>query len=199
MKINYHLLHKQQLTELPQNATLLLHSCCAPCSSYVIEYLSEFFEITILFYNPNIHPQEEYQLRYDELCEYITIYSDRVHIVEIGYDPQEFYDIAKGLEHCREGTQRCFKCYELRLAQAKQYADQHSFDYFTTALSISPHKNSQIINEIGNKLFDQKNGSIYLNADFKKNNGFKRSCELSTLHNLYRQDYCGCEYSKLNR
>ena len=184
-----------------QKMTLLLHSCCAPCSSYVLEYLTNYFDITILFYNPNISSCEEYDKRLQELKRLVKEmpHKNRIDIVEGKYEPEVFYDIAKGLEDVREGGERCFKCYLLRLEEAAKYAKSKNFDYFTTTLSISPHKNAQKLNEIGEEL-ENKYDIKYLYADFKKKNGYKRSIELSKEYHLYRQDFCGCIYSqKLKR
>ena len=179
---------------------LLLHSCCAPCSSYVLEYLSNYFEITVFYYNPNIFPENEYTKR---ILEQQTLISDMkvkhpVSFLAGNYDRERFFQIAEGLEHLREGGERCFKCYELRLEEAAKIASDAGFDYFTTTLSISPLKNADKLNEIGIKLAD-KYGVQYLQSDFKKKNGYKRSIELSSEYGLYRQDYCGCEYSFRDR
>ena len=179
---------------------LLLHSCCAPCSSYVLEYLSNYFDITVFYYNPNIFPENEYTKR---ILEQQTLISDMkvkhpVSFLAGNYDRDRFFQIAEGLEHLREGGERCFKCYELRLEEAAKIAKDAGFDYFTTTLSISPLKNADKLNEIGTKLAD-KYGVQYLQSDFKKKNGYKRSIELSNEYGLYRQDYCGCEYSFRDR
>lgn len=179
---------------------LLLHSCCAPCSSYVLEYLSNHFEITVFYYNPNIFPENEYTKR---ILEQQTLISDMkvkypVSFLAGNYDRDRFFQIAEGLEHLREGGERCFKCYELRLEEAAKIAQDAGFDYFTTTLSISPLKNADKLNEIGTRLAD-KYGVQYLQSDFKKKNGYKRSIELSNEYGLYRQDYCGCEYSFRDR
>jgi len=176
---------------------LLLHSCCAPCSSYVLEYLSNFFEITIYYYNPNISPFEEYEKRKAEQKKFISKLKTKhkMDFLESNYDDYIFKEISKGLEEVKEGGSRCFKCYEFRIRSTAGKAIEGSYDYFTTTLSISPHKNASKINEIGSKL--QEELSIkYLYADFKKKNGYKRSIELSGEYNLYRQNYCGCIYSK---
>lgn len=179
---------------------LLLHSCCAPCSSYVLEYLTNYFNITILFYNPNITSKEEYDKRLNELKRLVENlpHSNKIEIIETRYEPKEFVDIAKGLEDAKEGGERCFKCYRLRLEEAAKYAKSNNYDFFTTTLSISPHKNAIKLNEIGEEL-----SSIYkinyLYADFKKKGGYQRSIELSKKYDLYRQDFCGCIYSKIER
>ena len=179
---------------------LLLHACCAPCSSYVLEYLSRFFEITLYFYNPNITPAEEYTYRCDELERLVDemLPEADIKIVKAEYNSEEFYNIAKGLEDALEGGERCMRCYRLRLEATARFAAQGGYDYFTTTLSISPYKNSRKLNEIGAELSDAY-GVGYLFSDFKKKNGYKRSCELSEIYGLYRQDYCGCEFSRMQR
>ena len=175
---------------------LLLHSCCAPCSSYVLEYLSDFFAITIYYYNPNIYPPEEFDVRAEEQKRLIAGMNP-VHPIEfrVGvYRPEEFYECVKGLEDLPEGSRRCFACYELRLGEAARIAEAEQFDYFTTTLSISPMKNAGKINEIGERLAAQYHVK-HLPSDFKKRNGYKRSVELSAEFGLYRQDYCGCIFS----
>ena len=175
---------------------LLLHSCCAPCSSYVLEYLSDYFEITVFYYNPNIFPESEYTKRILEQQELIgdMKFKHPISFVAGIYDRDKFYEMAKGLEHLREGGERCFKCYELRLRETAELARKGEFDYFTTTLSISPMKNADKLNEIGMKISEEY-GIPYLQSDFKKKNGYKRSIELSREYGLYRQDYCGCEFS----
>ncbi|MBQ2946766.1 MAG: epoxyqueuosine reductase QueH [Bacilli bacterium] len=179
---------------------LLLHACCAPCSSYVLEYLSEFFEITIYYYNPNIHPENEYIRRLNELRKFLTEFKskNKINLVEEIYNPLEYFNEVKGLENLGEKSKRCYKCYKLRMEKAVEYAKNNNFDYFTTTLSISPYKKSDWINEIGGML-ENKYNIKYLYADFKKKNGYKRSLELSKEYGLYRQDYCGCIYSKQER
>lgn len=177
---------------------LLLHACCAPCSSYVLEFLSDYFDITLFFYNPNISPKSEFNYREEELTRLIKEMKLKIKIVTPEYNDKEFYEIVKGYEDLPEGNERCFKCYELRLHKACEYAKKESFDYFTTTLSISPYKNAEKLNEISNKLSEEYNIKA-LPSDFKKNNGYKRSIELSKIFNLYRQDYCGCVYSKRER
>ena len=180
--------------------TLLLHSCCAPCSSYVLEYLSKYFRITIFYYNPNIYPKEEFYKRVEEQKRLISELpvKNKINFIEGRFDSDRFYEIAKGLEKEKEGGQRCFNCYELRLRKTAILAKEQGFDYFTTTLSISPYKNAKKLNEIGFKLSQEYN-TEYLFSDFKKKNGYKRSIELSKQYNLYRQDYCGCIFSKLER
>ena len=175
---------------------LLLHSCCAPCSSYVLEYLSEFFEIVIFYYNPNIYPESEYYMRLAEQQKLIRDmhFKHPVSFLAGDYDRERFYEMVRGMENLKEGGARCFKCYELRLREPAEQAVKSGFDYFTTTLSISPMKNAQTLNSIGLEIA-QEYGVKYLTSDFKKKNGYKRSTELSKKYGLYRQDYCGCEYS----
>lgn len=177
--------------------TLLLHSCCAPCSSYVLEYLSEYFEITVFYYNPNIAPEEEYRMRVEEqkkLIEQMPL-KHTVSFIEGKYDPQRFYEMAKGLEKVPEGGERCFGCFKLRLEESAKEAVKGNYDYFTTTLTISPLKNAEKLNEIGQEIAE-KYGIKWLPSDFKKKNGYKRSTELSQKYGLYRQNYCGCVFSK---
>lgn len=200
MAVNYQKLldaEIEKITQQQQRPTLLLHSCCAPCSSYVLEYLSNYFDITILYYNPNIAPQEEFVRRAEEQQRLINemSLSHPVKLMVGRYEPDEFYSIAKGRENEPEGGDRCFACYRLRLEEAAKAAAEGGFDYFTTTLSISPHKNAEVLNAIGSELSEIYR-TPYLYADFKKKNGYKRSCELSQIHQLYRQGYCGCVYSK---
>lgn len=200
MKENYQIILNKTIEEIQKKGTapsLLLHSCCAPCSSYVLEYLSEYFNITILFYNPNISPEQEFIKRANELRRLISEMPLKcdVKFIEGTYDSDRFYDMSKGLEHMKEGGERCFKCYRLRLEEAAKAAKNGGFDYFTTTLSISPHKNAKALNQIGSELSEEY-GVNYLFSDFKKKNGYKRSCELSEEYGLYRQNYCGCVYSR---
>lgn len=177
--------------------SLLLHVCCAPCSSYVLEYLNKYFDITVYFYNPNIDSEAEYRYRADEERRLIGEMglSDSVAYTEGEYSPDDFYSAVRGLEELPEGGARCVKCFELRLEESAKRAQSGRFDYFTTTLSISPLKNSALLNAIGKKM-SEKYGVSYLYSDFKKKNGYKRSVELSHEHNLYRQNYCGCSFSK---
>ena len=188
------------ISSLEGTPTLLLHACCAPCSSYVLEYLSQYFGITVYFYNPNITPEAEYRKRTDEVKRLITELpvKNKVEFLEGDYVPDDFFAMAKGLENLPEGSERCFRCYEMRLRSTARLALEKGFDYFTTTLSISPHKNAEKLNEIGEKLGNEL-GTKYLHADFKKKNGYKRSIELSRDYSLYRQDYCGCIFSKLQK
>ncbi len=190
----------EKLVEVGQTPRLLLHSCCAPCSSYVLEYLSEYFSVTVFYYNPNIFPAEEYEKRVKEQEALILRLpaKHRISFLEGPYEQERFYEMAKGLELEPEGGERCFRCYHLRLLEAAQMARAGAFDYFTTTLSISPLKDAEKLNEIGEKLA-REYGVAYLNSDFKKRNGYKRSIELSREYGLYRQDYCGCVYSLRER
>lgn len=195
--------------------TLFLHSCCAPCSSYVLEYLRQFFRITVFYYNPNITEEQEYRKRVDEQKRLIAAYNKEaeqaepgagqeenkgypIGIVEGDYEPECFYEIANGLEQCPEGGERCFACYALRLRETAKRARAGGYDYFTTTLTISPLKNAVKLNEIGEQL-SKEYGTAWLPSDFKKKNGYKRSVELSKEYDLYRQDYCGCVYSRVQR
>lgn len=177
--------------------SLFLHSCCAPCSSYTIEYLSKYFKITVFYYNPNISPKEEYEKRKAEQIRLISSMKtkNKVDFLDCDYDYNDFENIARGYEKCKEGGERCFRCYELRLRKTAVEAKKNGFDYFCTTLSISPLKNSQKINEIGFFL-ENEIGVKWLPSDFKKKEGYKRSIELSKEYNLYRQNFCGCVYSK---
>ena len=180
--------------------SLLLHSCCAPCSSYCLEYLSQYFKITVLYYNPNLFPAGEYERRVSEQKKLVSALPTKypVTLVEMKGEPEEFYSAVKGLEHIREGGERCFACFRLRLERAARYAKENGFDFFTTTLTISPLKNAQKLNEIGEEA-GEKFGVRHLPSDFKKKNGYKRSVELSKVYGLYRQDYCGCVFSKRER
>ena len=200
MKQNYQLiLDKLIAAECggERRPTLLLHACCAPCSSYVLEYLTQYFDITLFFYNPNISPREEYDFRANELCRLVEEMglAERVSILHGTYEPERFAEMAKGLEELPEGGSRCRACYEMRLAESARVAAERGFDFYTTTLSISPHKNAEWLNEIGDEMA-RRFGTRYLTSDFKKRNGYKRSCALSEEYRLYRQDYCGCIYSK---
>lgn len=186
------------LERLPEGEAprLLLHSCCAPCSSYVLEYLSDYFSITVFYYNPNIYPEREYVERAAEQKRFIETFPAKhpISYVEGAYDTKRFYEMARGMEKLPEGGERCFACYELRMREAAVLAREGGYDYFTTTLSISPLKNAQKINEIGEKL-EKEFGVRHLPSDFKKKNGYKRSTELSGEYGLYRQNYCGCVFS----
>lgn len=198
--MNYQKELDKQITSIKEQGILpklLLHSCCAPCSSYVLEYLSEYFDITIYYYNPNISPIEEFNKRIEEQKRLISELpvKNKISFISGNYENDKYEKIIKGLEEQPEGGSRCHLCYKLRLEETAKLAKEKGFDYFTTTLSISPYKNSKVLNEIGEEL-----GKVYdinyLYADFKKKDGYKRSIELSKIYGLYRQDYCGCVYSK---
>ena len=176
---------------------LLLHSCCAPCSSYTLEYLSQYFEITVFYYNPNISPEEEFEKRFSEqkrLIEELPA-KNKISLIKGEYDYNEFLKIARGYEDAREGGERCFRCYRLRLEKTAELAEKNGFDYFCTTLSISPLKNAQKLNQIGYEVAEGCSVK-WLASDFKKREGYKRSIELSKEYNLYRQNFCGCIFSK---
>ena len=195
--MNYQIVLENTLKNLKDKKTLLLHACCAPCSSYVIEYLSNYFDITILFYNPNINNDTEYNKRLQELERFVKEFktNNPVKVISLGYNHDEYLQTVLGLEEEKEGGSRCLKCYRLRIEKTFEYAKQYNFDYVTTTLTISPLKNSQVINKIGAELENIYHIN-YLYSDFKKKEGYKRSIVLSHEYNLYRQDYCGCEFSK---
>lgn len=200
MKINYQAELEKIIAKNQSDGvipTLFLHSCCAPCSSYVLEYLSQYFKITVFYYNPNIYPDEEYFKRVKEQKEFIERFpaKNKIDFVEGNFDKDRFYAMAKGKENIREGGERCFACYELRLRESAEYALKGNFDYFTTTLSISPLKNAEKLNQIGLSL-EKEYGVKYLVSDFKKKDGYKRSVEISRQYGMYRQDYCGCVFSK---
>lgn len=187
----------ENVKESGQPPRLFLHSCCAPCSSYVLEYLSDYFSITDFFYNPNIYPPAEYDKRVQELQRLIEQQPHKypITLVEGDYHPEEFFEMAKGLEQIPEGGERCFQCYRMRLKETARLAAEGGYDYFTTTLTISPLKNAEKLNEIGEEL-EQIYGVKHLPSNFKKKNGYKRSIELSAQYDLYRQNYCGCVFSK---
>ena len=202
-KINYQLALDKIIEENQKQQkvpSLLMHSCCAPCSSYCLTYLAQYFRITIFYYNPNISPETEYKKRVKEQIRLIQSLDVKypISFVEGTYEPEKFYEMAKGLEEVKEGGIRCFACYKMRQREAAYYAKEHGFDYFTTTLSVSPHKNAQKLNEIGLWLQEEV-GVAYLVSDFKKKGGYLQSIELSKKYDLYRQDYCGCEFSKRQR
>lgn len=198
-KINY----QNQLDRIIENISpekpprLLLHSCCAPCSSYTLEYLSRYFDITVYYFNPNISPKHEFDKRFEEQKRLISQmpFKNRVTLVEGDYNYDDFLEIAKGLENVPEGGERCFRCYKMRLESTARLAKEQGFDYFCTTLSISPLKNSQKINELGFEI-EEKYGVKWLPSDFKKREGYKRSIQLSREYSLYRQNFCGCVFSK---
>ena len=197
--MNYDLEMEKQIEEISNKNKLLLHACCAPCSSAVLERISKYFDITILYYNPNITEKEKKKKRLNEIENFVKkLNVDNIKVLRGRYNPKEFFDMATGLEEEKERGKRCYKCYELRLRETAKVAEDLNFDYFTTTLSISPYKNSNWLNKIGKEL-DKEYTPTYLYADFKKKNGYKRSIELSKEYGLYRQDYCGCIYSKKER
>ena len=203
MKINYQLAMERELAEIARREgrpRLLLHSCCAPCSSAVLERLTDWFDLTVFYYNPNIAPEEEFLRRAEEQRRLIA---ELPHAHEIQfrcgeYESEAFEALARGLEDMPEGGERCTRCFRLRLGKTAALAAREGFDYFTTTLSISPLKDAQRLNAIGGELAEQF-GIAYLFSDFKKKNGYKRSCELSVQYELYRQDYCGCRFSQMER
>lgn len=179
---------------------LFLHSCCAPCSSYCLEYLCKYFAITVFYYNPNISRESEYRKRVEEQKRLIARYNEEqkghpIQVIEGDYEPARFFDMAKGYEDCPEGGERCFRCFDLRLRETAIRAKEGSYDYFATTLTISPLKNADKLNEIGQALGEEY-GVPWLPSDFKKKGGYQRSVQLSTEYDLYRQDYCGCAFSK---
>lgn len=198
-KVNYQLILDRTIAEIKTSGEvprLLLHSCCAPCSSYCLEYLSDIFEITVLYYNPNIE-DEEFERRYGEQVRLVSELATKhpVCVVKGEHDTGVYYDLVAGHEGDPEGGERCRLCFELRLEEAAKYARDNGFDFFTTTLSISPLKDAGLLNSIGKEM-SEKYGVRYLYSDFKKKNGYLRSIELSREHSLYRQDYCGCIFSK---
>ena len=197
MNQNYHLLCLEEISKLDKTKKILLHSCCAPCSSYVITFLSNYFDITILYYNPNIAPKEEYEKRKQEQIRLIKTLNtkNKLDFLDCDYDNNIYNEKIIGYETCKEGGSRCNICFNLRLEKTAILAKKHNYDYFCSTLTVSPHKNSKLINEIGNTI-SKKYNIKWLYSDFKKNEGFKQSIELSKKYELYRQDYCGCIYSK---
>ena len=195
--MNYDIEMEKQMSNLKEGDSLLLHACCAPCSTACLERLANFFKITIFYYNPNITEESEYKKRIEEIRKLLTLINPKykVELLEGDYDPNKFFEMAKGLELEPERGKRCFKCYEMRLEETARIASKLGFNNFCTTLTLSPHKNANWINEIGEKLNNEYD-SNYLYSDFKKKEGYKRSIELSKEYNLYRQDYCGCIYSK---
>lgn len=202
-KINYNLEMEREITRLQRaerRPVLVLHSCCAPCSSAVLERLHEAFELVVFYYNPNISPEAEFRHRADEqkrLVEEMSLRED-TRVVEGEYDPQRFYELVRGHEEDPEGGERCGICFEMRLRKTAEYARSIGAEYFTTTLSISPLKNAQRLNELGRAIAGEF-GLNYLLSDFKKKDGYRRSCVLSEEHGLYRQDFCGCVFSKMER
>ena len=198
-KINFQKLTDKTVEEiknLPYKPKLLLQACCGPCGSYVINYLAEFFDVTVFFCNSNIYPESEYFLRLEQvfaLKEKMPS-ANSIKIVDAGYRHEEFLKAAEGFEKEREGGARCEKCFLLRLEKTAEYAAEKGFDFFGTTLTVSPHKNAELINSIGEKL-QNKHKVKFLFSDFKKREGYKQSVELSKKYGLYRQEYCGCEFS----
>lgn len=198
MKKNYHKIMLEELATIEKaklRPKLLLHSCCAPCSSYVLKLLANYFEIEVLFFNPNIYPEDEYFKRLEEQKRLIEEMACNFKVIGEIQESNLFYEAIKGYEHLGEASERCHQCFRLRLEKTAQYAKANGFDYFTTTLTISPLKNSQIINEIALEL-GEKYKIKFLSSDFKKNEGYKHSIDLSKKHNLYRQSYCGCIFSQ---
>lgn len=197
MKENYSNLCEEILNSIKNKKRILLHSCCAPCSSYVISYLSNYFDITILYYNPNIYPYEEYEKRKKEQIKLIKKIKSKnnIDIMDCDYDNELYNNLIKGLENEPERGSRCNICYQMRMEKTANLAKENNYDYFCTTLSVSPYKNSNLINEIGKQL-EEKYNIKWLYSDFKKKDGYKKSIELSKTYNLYRQDYCGCIHSK---
>ena len=198
MKINYQLELDKLIAGLDNTPKVLLHACCAPCSSYVLEYLSKHFVIDLFYYNPNTYPKEEYEKRGRELEKLVSLmeFPNPVGMIPTVYEPEKFYKTAFGMEKEREGGLRCKSCFRLRLEETAKQAKILGYDYFATTLTVSPHKNAQLINQIGLEL-EKEYGIKYLISDFKKREGYKRSIELSRQYDIYRQEYCGCEYSLL--
>lgn len=200
MKVNYQLELDRILKELDEGRerpSLLLHSCCGPCSSYVLEYLTQWFDVTVLYYNPCIDPEEEYELRKDVqkgLIERMNAHGQKIRYLDLPYDHLSFLDRVVGHEADLEGGGRCAICFDQRLRKAAEVAKEGDFDWFCTTLTVSPHKNAQVINRIGKQL-EAELGIPFLVSDFKKRDGYKRSIELSREYCLYRQNYCGCEFS----
>ena len=174
--------------------SLLLQCCCGPCSSYVLEYLTKYFDVTVLYYNPNIQPTEEYDKRLFYMRQVASKYPETVSVLECAYRGEDFATVARGLEDEPEGGARCVKCFELRLRETARLAKEGDFDYFCTTLTVSPHKDEQRLNEMGFEL-ERELGIKWLPSDFKKREGYKRSNELAREYGLYRQDYCGCLFS----
>ena len=197
MKINYDNVFKNIINSLEDPKKVLLHSCCAPCSSQVLSRLSDYFNVTVLYYNPNIEPFSEYEKRKEEQKRFIKTFKckNKIDFLDCDYDNESFKNIANGYEDAPEGGERCHRCYNLRMEKTCILAKEKGYDYFCTTLSVSPFKNSQVLNQIGHDL-EQKYNVKYLYSDFKKEDGYKKSIEFSKKYNLYRQNYCGCNYSK---
>lgn len=198
-KINYDKILEEIISNLDYKPRLLLHSCCGPCSSYVITYLKDYFDITILYYNPNIEPKEEYEKRKREQIKLINALNiPSLTLLDVDYENELYRKFVRGYENEVEGGNRCHLCYELRLEKTAKLASDNKFDYFGTTLTVSPYKNAQLLNKIGEELSNKFNIK-WLYSDFKKKDGYKKSIELSREYNLYRQDYCGCLFSKINK
>ncbi|MCK9574357.1 MAG: epoxyqueuosine reductase QueH [Clostridia bacterium] len=214
IKTNYNQLMQKEINDIllsGKKPTLLLHSCCGPCSSYVLRVLQEYFNITVFYYNPNLYPDKEYTKRLNEQKRLIKIYNKLakeknknanavykllpIKIKTIKFNPQEYYNAIKGQEDCSEGDKRCYLCYKLRIDKTAEIAKKFIFDYFTTTLTVSPYKNAEWVNELGEKAKDMFKNAKFLNNDFKKSEGYKKSIEYSKEYNLYRQNYCGCKFS----
>lgn len=197
MNQNYHKLCLEEISKFTSPKKILLHSCCGPCSSYVITFLSKYFDITILYYNPNIAPKEEYIKRKEEQIRLINSINskNKLDFLDCDYENEIYNKAITGFEHCIEGGSRCSICFNLRLEKTAKLAKENNYEYFGSTLTVSPHKNSKIINKIGENISNKYNIK-WLYSDFKKNEGYKQSIELSKKYNLYRQDYCGCIHSK---
>ena len=195
--MNYDLLMKEEISKFDGKKTLLLHSCCGPCSSYVISYLTNYFDITVIYYNPSIEPEEEYEKRKKEQIKFIKNFktTNKLDFMESDYDNDKYRKLIKGLEEEKEGRGRCLVCFRQRIDKVSKVASLNNYDYYATTLTVSPHKNSKIINEIGLSI---ESTSKFLVSDFKKNAGYLKSIELAKEYELYRQDYCGCLFSKRN-
>lgn len=195
-KVNYDKLFKDYVSSLSGKKRLLLHACCAPCSSSVLERVTPYFDVTLFFYNPNITDSKEYEYRLSELHRFVSaVYGDKVKILEGEYNAERFYNLAKGLESLPEGGSRCFNCYYDRLMETAKTAKVGLYDCYCTTLSVSPYKNADKLNEIGQQI-SKEIGVDFLPSDFKKGQGYVRSIELSKEYGLYRQNYCGCEFSR---
>lgn len=200
MNKSIQILCKEELAKITTPKKILLHSCCAPCSSHVITYLAPYYNITVLYYNPNIYPKEEYEKRKQEQIKLINELNtpNKLDYLDCDYDNDVYEELIKGYENCPERGARCPICFKLRLEKTTKLAKEHNYDYFCTTLTVSPYKNATQINEIGASLSD-KYQIKWLYSDFKKEDGYKKSIELSKKYNLYRQNYCGCIYSQRNK
>ena len=197
-KVNYDKILEELISKLDHKPKLLLHSCCGPCSSYVITYLKDYFDITILYYNPNIEPIDEYEKRKKEQIKLINeLNIASLTLMDVDYENEVYRNSVIGFEQEKEGGSRCHLCYELRLKKTASLAKQNNFEYFGTTLTVSPYKNATVLNAIGEKLSKEYN-VLWLYSDFKKKDGYKESIELSKKYELYRQDYCGCLFSKVD-